>query len=158
MKRTIAIFLVLCLCATLCACGQSNNQPIETEPIETEPKKIEINNYNVEDYLAVNVSSYVSNRTRCAKIEIYPTQGGDFSNTKITLSLGKALYVTGIKNIKGAKYTLTGPDYYKHYLVDFTLPADGRYEIDIAFEVLFDTDEPITSPRFENASGTFIPR
>ena len=152
------MLLVICLCLSLCACEQSNTQPSETEPEVTEPRKIVLSEDNIEDYLAVNVSSYIENRSRYAKIEIYPTQGGDFSNTKITLSARKHLYVNGVKSIKGAKYTLNEADWGYYYLIEFTLPADGRYEIDIAFDVLFDTDEPITSPRFKNASGTFIPQ
>ena len=157
------MLLVLCLCVSLCACGQSNTQLNETEPKVTqpkvtEPKKIVLNKDNIKDFLAVNISSYVSNRTRRAKVEIYPTQAGDFSNTKITLSLGKDLYCTGIKDIKGASYKVIDAEFGKYYQVEFTLPTDGRHEIDIGFEVLFDTDEPLTWHTFDKVSGTFNPR
>ena len=150
--------MVLCLCFGLCACGQTNTQPNNTQPKETESQKITLNESNIEDFLAVNISSYVSNRTRRAKVEIYPTQAGDFSNTKITLSLGKDLYCTGIKDIKGASYKVIDGDAGKYYQVEFTLPTDGRHEIDIGFEVLFDTDEPLTWHNFNKVSGTFSPR
>ena len=154
-----AMLLVLCLCVSLCACGQSNTQLNETEPKVTEPKKIVLNKDNIEDLLIVNISSYVQNRTRRAKIEIYPTQPGDFSNAKVAFSISRDLYVTDIKDIKGAQYKVEEFSYGgKYYVLEFTLPADGRHEIDIGFDVLFDTDEPISFLSFRESSGTFIPR
>lgn len=154
MKKTIALLLVLYMCFGLCACVQNND--VDT-PKETESSNITVNQENIAELLNVKVSPYVEDRTRRAKVEIYPTQAGDFSNTKVYLKL-KPDNVCSIFEIVGEKYEEFESDTRDEYVVvEIMLPVNGTYEFDVGFACYFDTSEPIEKWEFQKASGVFTP-
>ena len=153
MKKIVAILLVFCISLSICACGNNDKQPKETES-----NNIALNEENITELLNVKVSPYVENRKRRAKVEIYPIQAGDFSNTKVHLKL-KTDNVCTIFEIVGEKYEEFESDTRNEYfVVEITLPVNGTYEFDVGFACWLDTTEPIKNWEFQDISGTFIPR
>lgn len=156
MKKALSLLLVLCMCISFCSCGSRDDTPQETEPTKT--KAITISYTNVSKYLNVKVSPYVQDSHRRAKVEIYPIQAGDFSNTTIYLKL-KTDNVCSIYEIVGEKYEESKKSTERGcYIVEIKLPVTGTYEFDVGFSCIFDTSEPIEKWEFDNARGTFSPR
>ena len=161
-KLCVFLSLILVLSIVFSACGQGSIHPAETVVKETEPKvtevqKIVLSRENIKQFLSIKTSSYVKNRTRYAKIEIYPIQPGEFSSTEVVLMVDPELGCF-IERVEGAKYKEIKADFGNYYDFEFTLPADGKYEIDIEFEVLWDKEDPLSICSFSEVSGTFIPR
>lgn len=156
MKKVLSLLLVLCMCISFCSCGSLDDAPQETESTET--NAITISYANVSQFLNVKVSPYVQDRHRRAKVEIYPIQAGDFSDTTIYLKL-KPDNVCSIYEIVGEKYeTFKEGTASNYYVVEIKLPVTGTYEFDVGFSCIFDTSEPIKKWEFDNAKGTFFPR
>ena len=150
MKKAIVILLTLCLCVSLCACGNTK----DIEP--TEPTSIELTSENISQYLNIKVNEPTDESYyRWITFEIYPLQAGNFKNVEIELSLN-VLHAYILNDATGAELKFTD-EYPRNGTVKFLLPADGRYEFDLKVKCLYGSDHPISKWEFNEIKGTFTP-
>ena len=152
MKKTIAILLAVCLCIGLCACSVKSEQ-------EPASKAIGLNKDNISQYLGYKIGKPVrkssTSEYSIVTIEFYSLQGGSFGNTVVTLSFSD-MYPDYIEEITGAELQ-SKDEYPRDGTITFTLPSDGRYEIDLEVWDWYGMGTVDFNLEFQNASGTFTP-
>lgn len=160
MKKIIALLLVLCMCFSLCSCGQDDNSSTETEN-----RNVTLAESNISDFLNVRLTPYTvedegywDRDVGYVKVEIYPIQAGNFSNTEFSLTFqmlgGNGASADDIK-IDGEKYKILEWNIFE---VDILLPSSGNYEfvINLSHHV-YSTSDALEKWEYKNVSGTFIP-
>ena len=143
MKRVVAILLILCLATSICACN--------TSEVEQSSNVVELNADNIDQYLGMK--KYEPD-DGSMKIEFYALQGGSFAKTQITIFFDK-LYPAYIYSITGAEFK-SEDEYAREGTITFSLPADGRYEIEIHFWDWYGYGKNMIF-ELSDATGTFTP-
>ena len=147
MKKAIVILLTLCLCVSLCACGVKTDQSEESE----ESNVVTLNAENISQYLGMKIYEPEDDTM---KIEFYPLQGGSFSSAQITV-LFDELYPAYIEKIIGATFE-SEDKYPREGTIKFSLPADGRYEIELELWTAYGYADDMEF-KLQDAAGIFTP-
>lgn len=167
MKKALSLVLILTMCLSFCACGNSNNktkQKVLSTPETTTKKSIRLTTDNIDDYIAIRgeykngkyhrdfLDYYIS--TADIDFQAYSIASGTFDNVEITVNVD----LSEKEGALGNKWHLTNSES-RNVEITFKMPANGEYSSTYSIECDRSTAKLSGSSKLEivEVSGIFIP-